>query len=627
MVTIGTFDVAEFSAPNDSQRAGGDARTDVGARKEKGHLMRIQTSAARPLTKRSMLIGAVLCVAMMFSLLPMTAQPAGAAAALPVPDRGPSLCETDDPNTIDWPNDNRVVADLDIRQGTNVTANIDTGRPVGQYDRFTTRISPFASYDTRFPSNASDVCFTFDAVRRGGGPGTNRVTSYGDRLEVDTEALLTLEPGVWDVSLEISARVAETFDGKIHRLTDRDETVVYVNQMPCGFVDSDGPLIGNIDNYVDARMQILPGLNQPADDLWLDPATGREVWTGHTEVRVGGSTVPRGAEVCSRLTVTRIGGGGSATLESNEWPATFNKLRLKAGRWNLKLEMIHSRTFEGTRYLESSDTTTATVTVIEPVGLPPISEPGFNIDAERKADVEEIVNALSRYGAKYFTHRVDNGGWRGNGQGWFSRQGGNYALSVANVLANEGLLKRTDLPRDPQNKDYMVYVCKNRVAVFAVTTTIQTSSSDQQWWDANGCSTAPTNTWGRNYMDLSQPIRCNGRFVTVDFASGQRPTSGNDVIAGTRGDDFINGLGGNDVICAGEGNDRVWGADGNDVILGGAGHDRLYSGRGHDVVWGGDGNDLLYNTEGNDYLNGRAGTDTCRRGIHFDRVASCELFR
>jgi Ca2+-binding RTX toxin-like protein len=83
---------------------------------------------------------------------------------------------------------------------------------------------------------------------------------------------------------------------------------------------------------------------------------------------------------------------------------------------------------------------------------------------------------------------------------------------------------------------------------------------------------------------------------------------------GTSGDDLINGSTGNDYIFAGAGNDTVYAGDGNDYVFAGTGADTVYGGAGNDYldagarrvagVTSGDGaRDLLVGGIGDDTYN------------------------
>lgn len=62
---------------------------------------------------------------------------------------------------------------------------------------------------------------------------------------------------------------------------------------------------------------------------------------------------------------------------------------------------------------------------------------------------------------------------------------------------------------------------------------------------------------------------------------------------GTRGDDFLFGLGGNDILYGGQGNDTLVGGSGDDQLFGNSGNDNLRGGLGNDVLNGGSGSDTV----------------------------------
>jgi Ca2+-binding RTX toxin-like protein len=96
------------------------------------------------------------------------------------------------------------------------------------------------------------------------------------------------------------------------------------------------------------------------------------------------------------------------------------------------------------------------------------------------------------------------------------------------------------------------------------------------------------------------------------YAGKLMGTTGNDVIAGAEGDDYLDGRAGNDLICGSGGNDTLLGNDGDDTLDGGAGNDTLK---------GNDGVDILQGDSGDDNLNGGAGTDTLDGGADNDILA------
>ncbi|MCB1341135.1 MAG: hypothetical protein KDK24_08730 [Pseudooceanicola sp.] len=97
-----------------------------------------------------------------------------------------------------------------------------------------------------------------------------------------------------------------------------------------------------------------------------------------------------------------------------------------------------------------------------------------------------------------------------------------------------------------------------------------------------------------------------------------RGRGGDDTADGGTGDDRVRGDAGNDVVHGGEGNDRVRGDDGDDMVFGDAGDDRVRGGRGNDTVSGGEGNDRVDGQDGDDILNGDAGTDIYNGGLGND---------
>ena len=90
--------------------------------------------------------------------------------------------------------------------------------------------------------------------------------------------------------------------------------------------------------------------------------------------------------------------------------------------------------------------------------------------------------------------------------------------------------------------------------------------------------------------------------------------TGNDLMIGNDGNDFLAAGAGNDALFGGNGNDRLEADGGNDTVFGGAGDDQLFASTGDDFVSGGTGNDLLEGEEGNDTLIGGDGVDFMKGG-------------
>lgn len=78
---------------------------------------------------------------------------------------------------------------------------------------------------------------------------------------------------------------------------------------------------------------------------------------------------------------------------------------------------------------------------------------------------------------------------------------------------------------------------------------------------------------------------------------------------GDRNDRFTNRTDLRMIVNGGTGNDVLIGGDGTDWLSGEAGNDRLYGGAGNDSLRGGKGTDRLYGQVGNDSLNGEQGND------------------
>ena len=87
----------------------------------------------------------------------------------------------------------------------------------------------------------------------------------------------------------------------------------------------------------------------------------------------------------------------------------------------------------------------------------------------------------------------------------------------------------------------------------------------------------------------------NGVAQTDSLPDVERLTGSahNDILAGDRRDNVIDGGDGNDTLYGGPGG-------GDDVMAGGPGHDRLFGGQGNDTLTGGPGDDRLAGGHGND---------------------------
>ena len=95
---------------------------------------------------------------------------------------------------------------------------------------------------------------------------------------------------------------------------------------------------------------------------------------------------------------------------------------------------------------------------------------------------------------------------------------------------------------------------------------------------------------------------------------------GNDLIAGNKFANTLNGGDGNDKLFGEAGNDRLIGGAGNDRLIGGNNKDGLFGEEGKDLLIGGDGNDRLIGGNDNDRLFGDAGKDLLIGGTGNDKL-------
>jgi Ca2+-binding RTX toxin-like protein len=106
-------------------------------------------------------------------------------------------------------------------------------------------------------------------------------------------------------------------------------------------------------------------------------------------------------------------------------------------------------------------------------------------------------------------------------------------------------------------------------------------------------------------------------------------TNGDDILNGTSGRDFVYGGGGNDHIrlyegddigSGGSGDDAVWGDQNRDLLIGGLGTDKLYGGTEEDILSGDAGDDELMGEDGADVLSGGRGDDLIVGGAGADTI-------
>jgi Ca2+-binding RTX toxin-like protein len=106
--------------------------------------------------------------------------------------------------------------------------------------------------------------------------------------------------------------------------------------------------------------------------------------------------------------------------------------------------------------------------------------------------------------------------------------------------------------------------------------------------------------------------------VKADGTVSYYSYSGSANIDGGDGHDYLVGTTGNDIIVGGFGNDYLDGLDGDDQLDGGVGNDTLYGGAGNDTLIGGTGDDSLSGYAGDDKLYGGDGVDNLSGGAGND---------
>ena len=162
----------------------------------------------------------------------------------------------------------------------------------------------------------------------------------------------------------------------------------------------------------------------------------------------------------------------------------------------------------------------------------------------------------------------------------------------------------------------------------------------------------PIRIFIEGFQDPIEGLQNGDYGIVLDEASAPPPPGLNPVIgtelddsignngelAGTAGDDQIEGLGGDDDLFGGRGvtfgSDRFIGGDGSDYInstsvldigsisqFAGESGDLVDAGDGDDIVVGNAGDDQQYGGEGNDFLSGRDGTDVLHGGSGADVIA------
>lgn len=132
-------------------------------------------------------------------------------------------------------------------------------------------------------------------------------------------------------------------------------------------------------------------------------------------------------------------------------------------------------------------------------------------------------------------------------------------------------------------------------------------------------------TAANNTIDLSETELLN--IARIDAGSGNdlvTGSSGNDYIFGGDGADTLAGWGGNDVLQGGNANDTLSATTGRNLLDGGAGADRLIGGTSAEFLAGGEGNDTLSPGAGADVIafNRGDGQDVVKAGEGTNKTVS-----
>jgi Ca2+-binding RTX toxin-like protein len=109
---------------------------------------------------------------------------------------------------------------------------------------------------------------------------------------------------------------------------------------------------------------------------------------------------------------------------------------------------------------------------------------------------------------------------------------------------------------------------------------------------------------------LSQDLVIAGSFGD-DRIEG---SNSSDIIIGLLGSDTLRGGNGDDKIQGNEDLDKLYGGNGGDLLQGGAATDQLYGGQGDDILAAGIGDDYLIGEDGNDKLYGGVEDDILQGG-------------
>ena len=237
--------------------------------------------------------------------------------------------------------------------------------------------------------------------------------------------------------------------------------------------------------------------NGSSSNTSTNTSSNQSTNTNSSTVNTSNSTSSSTPQVC-----TVVGNNFAAAVASyNQYCSTLPRKDCDpaAGKY-----YCSSKAFSGV------PTVTAGPGIVTSTATSPSTSQTSASNTTRKRAMNNAMNALKAYKAAHGTYKVPGTAWKGNGSGWFFYDGGSaYPLSTANGLARAGYPITQKDPLHVSSKrlagDYLIYHCKNRVGLFSKhgTSQEQTSSSDLNWWNSNGCPRHPITTMKANYFILS----------------------------------------------------------------------------------------------------------------------------
>lgn len=132
---------------------------------------------------------------------------------------------------------------------------------------------------------------------------------------------------------------------------------------------------------------------------------------------------------------------------------------------------------------------------------------------------------------------------------------------------------------------------------------LATGLAVEGWAGATDGTTDFSDTYKIDYIrvyELESDADRNEAIMDGQFVSQKLNSKADDVMFGSRWDDFLQG----DELT-----NKMYGKKGDDHLDGAAGDDELFGQDGHDMLFGGSGNDKLVGGKGNDMLTAGSGTD------------------